>query len=113
MTMNKIVASVGLVALGASGVQAASPSPFNTDAAKPWSITATLRGFYDDNYQTIGNDVVLAPGEHRASFGFEVSPSANLQWQLEQTQIALGYTYDFKYYEHRTAGQSEHYDQSH
>jgi hypothetical protein len=111
--MKKIVASVGLVALGASGVQAASPSPFNTDAAKPWSVSATLRGFYDDNYQTIANDTPTPAGTHRSSFGFDVSPGARFDWQLEQTQIGLGYTYDYKYYEHRTSGQSEHYNQSH
>jgi hypothetical protein len=111
--MKKIVASVGLVALGASGVHAASPSPFNTDAAKPWTVSATLRGFYDDNYQTIPNDAVLAPGQYRASSGFEVSPAAKFDWQLEQTQIGLGYTYALKYYDHQLTGKSEHYDQSH
>jgi hypothetical protein len=111
--MNKIVASVGLVALGASGVQAASPSPFNTDSAKPWTISATLRGFYDDNYQTVGNDVTIPPGQHRGSFGFDVSPSANFEWQLEQTQIALGYTYGFKYYDHPFSDSDKHYDQTH
>src|SRR2546423_14208660 len=101
--MKKIVASVGLVALGASAVHAASPSPFNTDAAKPWSISATLRGFYDDNFQTLPNDAVLAPGQHRDTFGFEVSPSATLNWQLEQTTIGLSYVYALKYYENRIA----------
>src|SRR5437867_6973985 len=104
--MKKIVASVGLVALGASGVQAASPSPFNTDAAKPWSVAATLRGFYDDNYQTLPKDAVLAPGTHRQSLGFEVSPSATLNWQLEQTTIGLSYAYALKYYENRIADKS-------
>src|SRR5438552_10808863 len=112
-TMKKILASVGLVALGASGVQAASPSPFNTDSAKPWSISATLRGFYDDNYQTVSSDVTLPPGQHRDSFGFEVSPSARFEWQLEQTQIAAGYTYGLKYYDHRLNDKQEHYDQTH
>src|SRR5437016_6062587 len=111
--MKKLVASVGLVALGTSGVQAASPSPFNSDAAKPWSVSATLRGFYDDNYQTLPNGTVLSPGLHRETFGFEISPSAALNWQLEQTTIGLTYVYALKYYEHRIADKSEHYDQTH
>jgi hypothetical protein len=106
--MKKIVASVGLFAVGASGVQAASPAALTADATKPWSVSATLRGFYDDNVGTApkGNPTT-------ESFGFEVRPGFNLNWGMEQTTISLGYLYSFRYYDHRPPGNSEKYDQSH
>jgi hypothetical protein len=110
--MKKIVASVGLVALGASGVQAASPSPFDSDAPKPWSLSAKLRGFYDDNFQTLPDGQTPA-GTHRETFGFEVTPSLTIRWPLEQTTISLGYIYGLKYYEHKPIGNTENYDQTH
>src|SRR5205807_592111 len=108
LSMKKIVASVGLVALGASGLQAASPSPFNSETSKPWSIAATLRGFYDDNFQSLP-DGPLPAGVHRDSFGFEVSPSVIFSWPLEETTITLSYLHSLKYYEHKPIGNSDNY----
>ena len=48
--MNRIIASVGLVALGAASVQA--QSSMTGPAAKWWNVQATVRGFYDDNLNT-------------------------------------------------------------
>jgi len=97
--MKKIVASVGLVAIGASGIQSASAQALTAaDASKPWSVSATLRGFYDDNVSTVPNNVTLPPGLHRDSFGFEVSPSAALLWSVDQTTVTLGALYSFKHY---------------
>src|SRR4051812_2375688 len=93
-TMKKIVASVGLFAVGASGVHAASSAALTSDSAKPWSVTATLRGFYDDN---VGTSPKGTP--HVDAFGFEVRPGFNLNWQLEQSLISLGYLYSFRYYD--------------
>ena len=57
--MKKIVASVGLVALGASALQTASAQALvGPDASKPWSVSATIRGFYDDNPGTVANDAL-------------------------------------------------------
>ena len=54
--MKKIVASVGLVAVGASGLQAELLPGLTTESGKPWTVSATLRGFYDDNINTYPND---------------------------------------------------------
>jgi hypothetical protein len=98
--MKKIVASVGLVAIGASGIQTASAQALGApDTSKPWSVSATLRGFYDDNTATLPNNITLPPGVHRDSFGFEVSPSAALSWSIDQTTITLGALYSFKHYD--------------
>jgi len=106
--MKKIVASVGLFAVGASGVHAASIMAPTVEGAKPWSIAATLRGFYDDNINTAPN------GEFRkSSFGFEVSPSVGLNWTAEQTTMSLNYVYDFRYYDRKPNLNADHYDQTH
>ena len=74
--MKKIVASVGLVTLSASALQTAIAQDVTApDASKPWSVSATLRGFYDDNPGTVPNDISVA---NRESFGFEISPAAAL-----------------------------------
>jgi Putative beta-barrel porin 2 len=111
--MKKIVASVGLVALGTAGTALAQPDVdvSNPNTAKPWSIAATLRGFYDDNVSSIPNHTAI--DGRRDSWGFEVSPSAGLAWVREQTTISLGYLYSFKYYDTKPLGNSSHDDQSH
>lgn len=97
--MKKIVASVGLVAIGAAGLQTASAQLGVPDTSKPWSVSATLRGFYDDNVSTLPNNFTIPAGEHRDSFGFEVSPSAALAWSVNQTVLNLGVMYSYKWYE--------------
>ncbi|MEI6389667.1 MAG: outer membrane beta-barrel protein [Verrucomicrobiota bacterium] len=111
LAMKKIVASVGLVALSASSLQAveaAMPSEFG----RFWSVQAALRGFYDDNINTIPSNQPVQPGYSRASAGFEVSPSIFLNVPLEQTSIGVSYVYDFKYYDNKPQGQSENYSQT-
>jgi hypothetical protein len=112
--MKKIVASVGLVALGASSFQssASAQDVVSPDSSKPWSVAATLRGFYDDNISTIPNDQVLAPGQHRDVVGYEVTPSATLNWALQQTTISLGALYSFKYYDRTPINSTEKTDQT-
>src|SRR5215471_2905739 len=105
--MKKIVASVGLVAVGAaSGVQAFSLANLNSEGAKPWSISATLRGFYDDNINSSHS------GQQQV-WGYEVSPALTLNWVLEQTTFSLGYVYSFRYYDKLPAGNTDKTDQNH
>src|SRR5437773_1897878 len=98
--MKKIVASVGLAALGASALQTASAQV--AGPVKPWALSATLRGFYDDN----PNGVPDKSGVD--SFGYELSPSATLAWDTGQTRIGLAYLYSYKYFEHKPAGNTSH-----
>src|SRR5712691_1365595 len=104
--MKNIVASVGLVALGATGLQAASGPSLTTETPKPWSVALTLRGFYDDNINSTGSN-------KQEVYGVEASPSLGLNWAREQTAITASYVYSIKYYDHRPAGNSDKYDQSH
>jgi Putative beta-barrel porin 2 len=105
MYMKRIVASVGLAALGAAGFQTAQAA----DASKPWNVSATLRGFYDDNPNTVPSGTAAT-----GSFGFEINPSLGLGWNLEQTSISLMYAFSGKYYEQAFANTlNQHWDFAH
>jgi len=111
--MKKIVASVSLVAVGAAGLHAGSLSDFTSEAGKPWTLSATLRGFYDDNINTYPNDAALPPGQSRGSYGVEVSPGVEFNFPMEQTTLSFGYIYSYKYYENRLMGSSGNDDNTH
>jgi opacity protein-like surface antigen len=102
--MKKIIASAGLVAVSAAGLQAAAPGLSPMEAAKPWSISATLRGFYDDNYTAAHKSF------EDDSFGIEVRPAVALNFPFEQSFVGVGYIYSLKWYEGRTDDTT---DQSH
>ena len=95
--MNKITATAGLVAIGAASVQAQiyAPEAGSQEATKPWTVSAVLRGFYDDNYTTSPSHL------ERDSWGFEVSPSAALNLIRDQTALGLSYVYSARWYEDR------------
>src|SRR5690348_14051323 len=94
--MKKLFVSVGLIAAGTVGLQAAyAPGLDSMAASKIWSVSGTLRGFYDDNYTT------AASGPNRGSFGFEVSPQLDLNVALQQTELGMRYTYGAYYYVER------------
>ena len=76
--------------------------------SKMWSVSGTLRGFYDDNYNTAPS----GPSK-RDSFGFEISPSLSLNVPLQQTEIGLRYTYGLYYYQDRMTLDGRPIDQTH
>src|ERR1017187_9985148 len=88
--MKKLFVSLGLAAAGTASIYAAY-APDSSDNSKMWSLSGTLRGFYDDNYTT-------TPQRH-GSTGFEASPSFSLNVPLQQTEIGLRYTYGLYYYQ--------------
>ena len=105
--MNKIVASVGLVAMSASALQAAS-IPGLDDSTKPWSVAATLRGFYDDNRATAPS------GSGKVdSWGIEISPSIGIVLPFEGTTVTGSYVYSYKWYDRPLGGGSGHSDHTH
>jgi hypothetical protein len=107
--MNKITTTAGLFALSAASLHAAvSNMPAGSQTAtKPWSVSATLRGFYDDNYSTSPREI------RRDSWGFEVSPSASVNLILDQTSFGLSYVYSYRWYEDREDLDVPADDQSH
>jgi hypothetical protein len=111
--MNKIIASVGLVALGAASVQAQfAPGLTPLETSKPWSISASLRGFYDDNYLTLPKTYPSATGigvgHPLASWGAEVTPGVAVNHSVENTLITASYVYDLKWYENRSDTDQSH-----
>jgi len=105
--MKKLVTSVGVVALGASGLQAINIPGITDDSPnKPWNVGIALRGFYDDNINT-------APDGSKDMVGMEISPSIGFAMSWEQTKLTAGYTYELKWYERKPAGNSDNYDQTH
>lgn len=96
--MKRIVASVSLVALGAASVQAQSAPPGQNPSvsgpgAKWWSISATVRGFYDDNANTAPNGAFKIN-----TWGYDLSPSVGVNGGNQQTAYSASYTFDYIYY---------------
>jgi Putative beta-barrel porin 2 len=107
--MKRIFVSAGLAAIGAGSLHAATYAPDLSamDAGKIWSLSGTLRGFYDDNYTTGSGS------SKRASWGFEFSPALSLIVPLQQTEIGLRYTYGLYYYQDRENEGDNPIDQTH
>jgi len=111
--MKKIIASAGLAAVGVAGLQAQNYGDLTPEQmSKRWSVSAAVRGFYDDNYTTrpSGRDPVTGQDLKRDSFGFEFSPSAHFNVPMETSFFGLTYIYSLLYFEDRD---SDEFDQSH
>jgi hypothetical protein len=102
--MKRIIASAGLVAVGVAATQAAAPGLSPIETVKPWSISATLRGFYDDNYAAVNRKVNV----DRDSFGFEVRPAVAVNFPMEQTFIGAAYIYSLRWYADRDRNSADH-----
>ncbi len=108
--MNKFFVSMGLIAAGTASLQAAyapDSSSSSSTSSDVWSISGTLRGFYDDNYETASS------GAKIGSFGFEVSPQISLNVPLQQTELGMRYIYGLYYYQKREDLGENPIDQSH
>lgn len=106
--MKKVIASAGLVALGAASLQAAyAPGLSSQEASKAWNVSLAVRGFYDNNYNTADS-----PAD-RDSFGIEFRPSVNVNLPMDQTLLTFGYTYSLKWYEGRSGNGESSTDQQH
>jgi outer membrane scaffolding protein for murein synthesis (MipA/OmpV family) len=107
--MKKFIASAGLAAVGATGLQAAyAPNLTPMETSKPWSIAASVRGFYDDNYNTAPKNAPAGSPTRQDSFGIEFSPSAAINIPLEQTYLGASYVYSLRYYDDRPENSVDH-----
>jgi hypothetical protein len=87
-------------------------SPIET--AKPWSVSASVRGFYDNNYLTLpsiipGPDGTFIHGK-RDSYGVEVTPSFSFNHSTADTLISASYVYDLVWYEDRLGTTDQSHD---
>ena len=72
--MKRIIASIGLVAVGASSLRAEyAPDLTAGERTKLVTVSGSLRGFYDDNYTTRPSGTNAL-----SSWGIEASPSISL-----------------------------------
>ena len=94
--MKRKIVTLGVAAFSAAGLQAA-------DAGKVWEVTASLRGFYDDNYTTSPEELA------EESWGIEVSPGINLTiGEGTDMELSVGYAFGLRYYDDR-GGEQEDY----
>jgi len=116
--MKHVITSAGILALGAAALHAYDPEMTRQLTGRPWTVAATVRGFYDDNPTTSPKNIPIVDASGfrvgtthpQDTLGIEVSPSVHLNLPLEQTFIALGYIYSLKWYEDRDPHNT---DQSH
>jgi hypothetical protein len=112
--MKRIITTASIAALGAVSLQAAyAPGLSETERAKPWSVSATLRGFYDDNYTTLPSHADPGFPTKQASWGLDVSPKFSLNLPLQQTSLGLDYIYDMRWYADRSDRGQASADHSH
>jgi len=102
--MKKVIVSLGLVA-GAAGLSSALAQGLEAASPKMWNVSASLRGFYDDNY-TVGNN-------QEGSWGWEVSPSISANMDLQQTDFGIRYTFGMYYYVARSDAGVDPMDYTH
>jgi hypothetical protein len=106
--MKKIFAVVGLVLAGVSSLTAQyAPGRSAIETSKFWTVSGSLRGFYDDNYTTGGKTPTV--NFARSSFGFEVSPSAAINlYPGDATAVSASYVYVMRWYEARKHNTADH-----
>jgi hypothetical protein len=92
--MNRIVASAGVLMVGMAGVDAANVTGLTPqEMNKWWGVSASLRGFYDDN--------IFQTPKKESSPGMEFEPSVAVNFPLEQTLISARYLFRLRYYADR------------
>ncbi len=101
--MKNILTTAGLAAVAVAGFQTkCAAQAVTVDDSKWWQVSASLRGFYDDNY-------TVAPERYaRESFGFEVRPGFDLANQGEQHLIKLSTIYSARWFEDRDEDPWDH-----
>ncbi|MFA6546272.1 MAG: hypothetical protein WCS99_17770, partial [Limisphaerales bacterium] len=105
--MNRIIATTGMAALSAVVMQPAMAQE-GTQDGKPWSVSATVRTFYDDNYATAPSHAPAGSPTKRSSWGLEFSPSGLYKFSRDQNTIDFSTRYGMRYYEDRQQNSADH-----
>jgi hypothetical protein len=96
--------------LGAASLHAMyAPELTRLETGKPWTVAASLRGFYDDNWAMQPDWV---PGK-KGSWGFEARPYIGVNLPMEQSFFGLSYLNSSRWYEARTSNGEDAWDFSH
>jgi opacity protein-like surface antigen len=106
LCMNKFIRTAGMLSVGAASLSLQGIATASEGGVKPWSVGASLRGFYDDNIYTRPSGAAKVD-----SFGFEVSPTLSYAAKFDATSVNLSYAYSAKYYD--TSKADNAWDQGH
>jgi hypothetical protein len=90
--------------LGAASLQAQAPDP----SGKPWSVSAKVRGFYDDNYNTAPSSAPAGYATKQSSWGIDFAPSISYDLLRAQTSLNLRYDFDLRWYEARAENEIDY-----
>lgn len=89
-------------------MQAVETGALNAQQSKKaWSVSATLRGFYDDNFNS------QASGNEESSTGVEIRPTVDFGMAGDQSSFNVGYDFTARYFEKVINGTSDHSDFTH
>lgn len=99
--MKRAIACASIAVVGAASLHAQMPD--SPAVSKPWSISAKLRGFYDDNYNTAPSDRNPLTPTYKAedSWGIQVTPTVSYNLMRDLTTFSAKYTFDMRWYEAR------------
>ncbi len=107
--MKKITTTAGLLALGAASLHAIyAPELSRIETGKPWTVAASLRGFYDDNVNTSPSWRGVV-----GSWGFEARPYLGVNLPMEQSYLGFSYLNSSRFYEARNTSGADPWDFDH
>lgn len=103
--MKRVIACAGAFAVGVAGLLGANVTGLTSqEQTKWWTVSGSLRGFYDDN------SLQQVKSEELPSFGLEVKPGISIHLPMERTLVKASYDLTLNYYEARP---SSKVDQDH
>lgn len=94
--MKRILTSAGLAATAVAGIPTTLAADGEyVDTSRWWHVSAAVRGFYDDNYNTAPS------GREDESWGFEFRPQLDLNYSNGPTSATFMALYSLRWYEGR------------
>jgi hypothetical protein len=109
--MKRFIVSASVMAVSAASLHAIyAPELGRLESGKPWTVSASLRGFYDDNWAGVANNV---PATKRDSFGMEIRPYVGVNFPMEQTFVGFSYLNSSSWYESRSRLYNSDWDFAH
>lgn len=92
--MKNLIRAVGALSLGAASLAVTNSAIAAEGGDKPWTASASLRGFYDDN--------IFTSAAAESSWGFDIAPSISYGRTVDNTSFEVAYAYTARWFENRT-----------
>lgn len=93
--MKRLITCASLAAVGIVSLQAQAVD----GSGRPWSVSAKLRGFYDDNWATSPDS---GGPPRQSSWGINFAPGVGYVLFRDRTTLKANYDFDMRWYEART-----------